>query len=63
MTKMKIISVQIPQGLLNAIDTLVKRGAYPNRSEAIREAIRELIKKEIYKLETKERSTPEYILE
>ncbi|HIP74925.1 MAG TPA: ribbon-helix-helix protein, CopG family [Thermococcus paralvinellae] len=63
MTKMKIISVQIPQGLLNAIDTLVKRGAYPNRSEAIREAIRELIKKEIYKLETKEGSTPEYILE
>jgi len=63
MTKMKIISVQIPQGLLNAIDTLVKRGAYPNRSEAIREAIRELIKRETYKLETKGRSTPEYILE
>ncbi|MBO8174344.1 MAG: type II toxin-antitoxin system ParD family antitoxin [Thermococcus sp.] len=63
MTKMKIISVQIPQGLLNAIDTLVKRGVYPNRSEVIREAIRELLKKELYKLETEERATPEYILE
>ncbi len=62
MTKMRIISVQLPQGLVNAMDQLVRRGVYPSRSEIIREAIRELLKRELYQLETEERSTPEYIL-
>jgi len=62
MTKMKIISVQLPQGLIKAMDQLVKQGVYPNRSEIIRTAIRELLKKELYQLETEERSTPEYIM-
>ncbi|WP_297435806.1 ribbon-helix-helix domain-containing protein [Thermococcus sp.] len=62
MTKMRIISVQLPQGLINAMDQLVKRGAYPNRSEIIREAIRELLKRELYQLETEERSMPDYVL-
>jgi Arc/MetJ-type ribon-helix-helix transcriptional regulator len=59
---MRIISVQLPQGLINAMDQLVKKGVYPSRSEIIREAIRELLKKELYQLETEERSTPDYIL-
>ncbi|WP_457751816.1 ribbon-helix-helix domain-containing protein [Thermococcus sp.] len=62
MTKMKIISVQLPPGLIKAMDQLVKQGVYPNRSEIIRTAIRELLKKELYQLETEERSTPEYIM-
>jgi len=62
MSKMKIISVQIPQGLLKGMDQLVKQGAYPNRSEVIRAAIRELLKKELYQLEIEERSTPDYIM-
>ncbi|AMQ18398.1 ribbon-helix-helix domain-containing protein [Thermococcus peptonophilus] len=62
MSRMRIISVQLPQGLINAMDQLVKKGVYPNRSEVIREAIRELLKKELYRLETEERSTPEYII-
>ncbi len=62
MAKMRIISVQLPQGLVNAMDQLVRRGVYPSRSEIIREAIRELLKKELYQLETEERSTPDYIL-
>lgn len=62
MAKMKIISVQLPQGLIRAMDQLVKQGIYPNRSEIIRTAIRELLKKELYQLESEERSTPEYIL-
>jgi Arc/MetJ-type ribon-helix-helix transcriptional regulator len=36
MSKMRIVSVQLPQGLINAMDQLVKRGVYPNRSEIIR---------------------------
>ncbi|USS41362.1 ribbon-helix-helix domain-containing protein [Thermococcus aggregans] len=63
MAKMRIISVQLPQGLINALDVLVKRGVYPNRSEAIREAIRELIKKELYTTEAEEKELPEYVVE
>ncbi|MDI3474310.1 MAG: antitoxin ParD1/3/4 [Thermococcaceae archaeon] len=62
MSKMKIISVQLPQGLINAMDQLVKKGIYPNRSEVIRAAIRELLRKELYRIETEESSTPDYIL-
>ena len=62
MSKMRIVSVQLPQGLVNAMDQLVRKGVYPNRSEIIREAIRELLKRELYQLETEERSTPDYIL-
>ncbi len=62
MGRMRIISVQLPQGLINAMDQLVKMGVYPNRSEIIREAIRELLKKELYRLETEERSTPDYVI-
>ncbi|AIF69586.1 transcriptional regulator [Palaeococcus pacificus DY20341] len=60
--KMKIISVQLPQSLINAIDTLVRRGVYPNRSEAIRTAIRDLVKKELYQTEIEE-ERPEYVVE
>jgi Arc/MetJ-type ribon-helix-helix transcriptional regulator len=63
MAKMKIISVQLPQGLINAIDALVKRGVYPNRSEAIRAAIRDLVKRELYSSEVEEKSLPEYVVE
>ena len=62
MSRMRIISVQIPQGLINAMDQLVKRGVYPNRSEVIREAIRELLKKELYQLDTRNQNTPDYII-
>ncbi|MBP1911048.1 ribbon-helix-helix domain-containing protein [Thermococcus stetteri] len=62
MSRMRIISVQLPQGLINAMDQLVKKGVYPNRSEVIREAIRELLKKELYRLDTEERSTPDYVI-
>ena len=62
MSRMRIISVQLPQGLINAMDQLVKNGVYPNRSEIIREAIRELLKRELYRLETEKKSTPDYII-
>ncbi|MCU7788350.1 ribbon-helix-helix domain-containing protein [Pyrobaculum sp. 3827-6] len=40
--KMILISFHIPQPYLEALDELVKAGAYPSRSEAIRSALREL---------------------
>ncbi|AMM53615.1 ribbon-helix-helix domain-containing protein [Pyrococcus kukulkanii] len=61
MAKMKIISVQLPQSMIHGLDALVKRGVFPNRSEAIRVAIRELLKKELYREELQE-ELPEYLV-
>ena len=58
---MKIISVQLPQSMIHGLDALVKRGVFPNRSEAIRVAIRELLKKELYREELQE-ELPEYLV-
>ncbi|MBO3804110.1 MAG: type II toxin-antitoxin system ParD family antitoxin [Candidatus Brockarchaeota archaeon] len=44
---LKVVTVKLPERLVNALDVLVKQGQYPNRSEAIRAAIRDLIKKEL----------------
>jgi len=44
--KMVLISVHIPVQMLQELDDLVKTGAYPSRSEAIRVAIRDLILRE-----------------
>jgi hypothetical protein len=41
--KMELVSLHIPTAQLKALDGLVTRGAYPNRSEAIRDAIRQLL--------------------
>jgi len=45
---MRIITVKIPEAYLRELDELVKLGVYPSRSEAIRVALRELLKKELY---------------
>ena len=41
-----LISVHIPVQMLQELDSLVKTGVYPSRSEAIRVAIRDLILRE-----------------
>ncbi|ACS34342.1 ribbon-helix-helix domain-containing protein [Thermococcus gammatolerans] len=61
MTKMRIISVQVPQSFVNAMDQLVRRGVYPNRSEVIRAALREFLKKEM-STELQGDEVPEYII-
>jgi len=43
--KMELVSLHIPTAQLKALDGLVTRGAYPNRSEAIRDAIRQLLER------------------
>lgn len=47
--KMALISVHVPKRMLEELDELVRKGIYPNRSEAIRAAIRELLYKESLK--------------
>ncbi|MEM1519441.1 MAG: ribbon-helix-helix domain-containing protein [Pyrobaculum sp.] len=41
--KMVLISFHVPRSYVENIDELVRLGHYPNRSEAIRAAIRELL--------------------
>jgi hypothetical protein len=46
-TLMKLISVQIPEAYMNGLDELVNYGYFPNKSEAIRSAIRDMLKNEL----------------
>ena len=39
--KMVLISVHLPRQLLEELDSLVRKGIFPNRSEAIRFLLRE----------------------
>lgn len=43
---MKLISVNLPESYLKVLEILVVDGKFPNRSEAIRVAVRDLIKTE-----------------
>ncbi len=45
---MKLITLHCPEQLLEGLEELVKMNLYPNRSEAIRIAIRDLLKKELW---------------
>jgi Arc/MetJ-type ribon-helix-helix transcriptional regulator len=44
---MKTISVNLPEAFVKGLEDLVQRGLYANRSEAIRVAVRDLIKREL----------------
>jgi len=43
---MKVVTVHLPEAYVEAIDALVRRKVYPNRAEAIRMAVRDLIRRE-----------------
>lgn len=45
----KLISVKMPEALIEGMDELVKRGVYPSRSAVMRTAVRDLLKKELWK--------------
>ena len=40
---MELVSVHLPMAMLSTLDNLVKKGIYPNRSEAIRDALAKLL--------------------
>jgi len=44
--KMVLLSVHLPKQLLEELDRLVAEGLFPSRSEAIRTAVWELIRRE-----------------
>jgi Arc/MetJ-type ribon-helix-helix transcriptional regulator len=43
--KLVYVSVKIPESYVRLLDLLVKTGVYTSRSEALRAAIRELVRK------------------
>jgi Arc/MetJ-type ribon-helix-helix transcriptional regulator len=45
---MRLIAVHLPEKIVEDIQHLVDKGLYPNRSEAIRNAIRDLLKRELW---------------
>jgi len=47
---MKLITVHLPNDQVSGLDELVRSGRYPNRSEAIRFAIRDMLKDELWNL-------------
>jgi len=46
---MKLITLYLPEPYIEALDQLVNERFYPNRAEAIRVAIRDLIKSEVWR--------------
>jgi len=44
---MHLITVHLPEAYLEGLDSLVSEKIYPNRSEAIRVAVRDLLKTEL----------------
>jgi len=48
-TSMKLVTVKLPEAILEGLDELVKAGMYQNRSAAIRAAVRDLLKRELWK--------------
>jgi antitoxin ParD1/3/4 len=45
---MQLVTVKMSDIYVNGLDNLVKIGMYPSRSEAIRVAIRDLLRRELW---------------
>ena len=63
MIKIKLISVNLPESYLKVLEILVAEGKFPNRSEAIRVGIRDLIKTEYLIEESIKRNLSPSLLE
>ena len=46
--KMRLVTVHLPEPYIQGLQELVKRGRYPNKSEAIRVAVRDLLNSELW---------------
>jgi antitoxin ParD1/3/4 len=49
---MKLITLYLPEPYIKALDQLVNEKFYPNRAEAIRVAIRDMINTEVWRRNT-----------
>ncbi|MFB0559657.1 MAG: ribbon-helix-helix domain-containing protein [Candidatus Lokiarchaeia archaeon] len=51
--QMRLISIKVPTAYVDGLNKLVEMGIYPSRSEAIRVAIRDMLKKELWSRDRK----------
>ena len=49
---MKLVTVKLPEALIQALDSLVRAEMYPSRSAAIRAAVRDLVRKEVWRIDS-----------
>ena len=63
MIYIKLISVNLPEAYIKVLEILVTEGKFPNRSEAIRVGIRDLIKTEYLIEESVRKSVSPNIIE
>jgi len=49
---MKLVTVKLPEALIEGLDELIRSGMYPSRSAAIRAAVRDMLKKELWRTES-----------
>ena len=45
---MRLLTVHVPEGFLDGLEELVREKKYPNKSEIIRVAIRDLLRDELW---------------
>ncbi len=45
---MKLVTVKLPEKLITDVDQLVRAGIYHSRSDAIRAAVRDLLRRELW---------------
>jgi hypothetical protein len=45
---LKLVTVKLPEKLITDVDQLVKAGIYHSRSDAIRAAVRDLLRRELW---------------
>ena len=60
---MKLFTFHLPEAYLDGLETLINMDTYPNRNEAIRVAIRDLLKSELGRLSHCEQQEETPILE
>jgi len=46
---MRLITVHLPESYIAGLNELIKQRMYPSRSEAIRAAVRDLLRKELWR--------------
>jgi Arc/MetJ-type ribon-helix-helix transcriptional regulator len=47
-SSLKLVTVLLPEACIEGLDELVRQKIYPSRSEAIRAAVRDLLKRELW---------------
>lgn len=52
--KLRVLTVHLPEAYINGLDQLVNLRFYPSRSEVIRVAVRDLLKRELWSRQIEE---------